>query len=84
MRKEILTHARTRMSPKVMLTEISQSQMEEHCTTPLRGGSQTQRGSRTAATPGLEKRRLGNCCLMGTGFQCGKTGKVLEMDGGDV
>lgn len=35
--KEILTHATTQMSPQVMLTEISQSQMEEHCTIPFRG-----------------------------------------------
>ena len=34
-------------------------------------------------TQGLEKRRLGNYCLMGTEFQFGKMGKFLEMDGGD-
>jgi len=34
-------------------------------------------------TQGLEKRKLGNYCLMGTEFQFGKMEKVLEMDGGD-
>lgn len=70
-RKEILTHATTKMKP-VMLTEISQSQMEEHCTIPLIGEeSNSETKSKTVVTKGLEKRRMGNYCLMGR-IQFGK------------
>lgn len=60
---------------EVMLTEISQSQMEEHCTIPLIGEkSNSERKSKTVVTKGLEKRRLGNYCLMGR-IQFGKMEK---------
>lgn len=45
-KKEIVTYATTQMSPEGMtLSEISQSQKDNNCMTPLTGGVSTQNQS---------------------------------------
>ena len=58
-RKEILTHATRQMSPQVMLTEVSQSQIEEHCTIPLRGEEPNSEKKSNGGYPGAGEEETG-------------------------